>query len=298
MIKRLLIVCASAAVISMVCFTFLGVMGGFPDGFNNGPWGNGNWNWGRGPRDTGPTVTRSLPYSGSSRLEVAYPADITYTQGDQPSFSITGPQNVIDDLQLNDGVLESSHGPGRHYRWGGPWGRRDNGGRLTITVVGPSTHEFHLAGAEKLIIRNFDQESLVLHIAGAADVDGQGKAKRLEAHIAGAEHERGIGNIVNRTVRPYAAREAWRKAFDQLMAEVDAFGPDLILVSAGFDAHARDPLAQQQLEDDDFAWATRAITSGARARCGGKVVSSLEGGYDLEALGRSALAHVRALQAH
>jgi len=114
----------------------------------------------------------------------------------------------------------------------------------------------------------------------------------------GAEHETGVGNIVNRTVKPYAAREAWRKAFDQLMAEVDGFGPDLILVSAGFDAHARDPLAQQQLEDDDFAWATRAILSVARARCGGRVVSSLEGGYDLEALGRSALAHVRALQAN
>jgi len=82
------------------------------------------------------------------------------------------------------------------------------------------------------------------------------------------------------------------------MAEVDGFAPDLILVSAGFDAHARDPLAQQQLEDDDFAWATRSILSVARARCGGRVVSSLEGGYDLEALGRSALAHVRALQAH
>lgn len=114
----------------------------------------------------------------------------------------------------------------------------------------------------------------------------------------GAEHETGVGNIVNRTVRPYAAREAWRRAFDQLMAEVDGFHPDLILVSAGFDAHARDPLAQQQLEDEDFAWATGAILTVARARCGGKVVSSLEGGYDLEALGRSAVAHVRALQAH
>jgi acetoin utilization deacetylase AcuC-like enzyme len=113
----------------------------------------------------------------------------------------------------------------------------------------------------------------------------------------GAEHETGVGNIVNRTVRPYAAREAWRRAFDQLMVEVDGFAPDLILVSAGFDAHARDPLAQQQLEEEDYAWATRAILSVARARCGGKVVSSLEGGYDLEALGRSALAHVRALQA-
>jgi len=114
---------------------------------------------------------------------------------------------------------------------------------------------------------------------------------------SGMESETGVGNIVNRTVKPYAAREAWRQAFDALMVEVDAFSPDLILVSAGFDAHARDPLAQQQLEHEDFAWATRSILSVARARCGGKVISSLEGGYDLEALGRSALAHVKALQA-
>ena len=113
----------------------------------------------------------------------------------------------------------------------------------------------------------------------------------------GAAHETGVGNIVNRPVRPYAPREDWRRAFDQLMAEVDGFGPELILVSAGFDAHARDPLAQQQLEHEDFAWATRAILAVARAHCGGKVVSSLEGGYDLRALGQSALAHVRALQA-
>ena len=112
----------------------------------------------------------------------------------------------------------------------------------------------------------------------------------------GGAHETGVGNILNRPVRPYAPRQEWRAAFDQLMEGVDAFAPDLILVSAGFDAHARDPLAQQQLEHDDYAWATRAILTVARARCGGKVISSLEGGYDLEALGRSALAHVRALQ--
>ena len=112
----------------------------------------------------------------------------------------------------------------------------------------------------------------------------------------GADSETGVGNIVNRTVLPFAPRETWRKAFDQLMEAVDGFAPDLILVSAGFDAHARDPLAQQQLEHEDYAWATRAIVGVARARCGGRVVSSLEGGYDLEALGRSALAHARALQ--
>ena len=104
-------------------------------------------------------------------------------------------------------------------------------------------------------------------------------------------------NIVNAVVPPGAPREAWRTAFESLMPKVDAFAPDLILISAGFDAHVRDPIgdAGQNLEAEDFAWATRAIVSVAEARAKGRVVSSLEGGYDLEALGSSAVAHVRAL---
>jgi acetoin utilization deacetylase AcuC-like enzyme len=112
----------------------------------------------------------------------------------------------------------------------------------------------------------------------------------------GEASERGVGNVVNAPVPPGAAQAVWRRQFESLMTPLEGFAPDLILVSAGFDAHARDPLAQQQLEHEDFAWATRAILSAARAHCGGRVVSSLEGGYDLQALGQSALAHVRALQ--
>jgi acetoin utilization deacetylase AcuC-like enzyme len=111
----------------------------------------------------------------------------------------------------------------------------------------------------------------------------------------GAASETGAGNIVNAPVPPAAAREAWRAAFESLAARIDAFAPDLILVSAGFDAHARDPLAEQLLEAEDFGWATRALVGIANVRCGGRIVSSLEGGYDLEALGRSVTAHVRAL---
>ena len=112
----------------------------------------------------------------------------------------------------------------------------------------------------------------------------------------GAPSEHGVGNIFNATVAPLSPREAWRKAFESLMEPLDAFAPELILVSAGFDAHARDPLAEQQLEAEDYAWATRAIAAVARKHAGGRIVSSLEGGYDLEGLGRSALAHARALQ--
>lgn len=112
----------------------------------------------------------------------------------------------------------------------------------------------------------------------------------------GAASETGVGNIVNVPVEPHAAREAWRATFaGGLMPALQSFRPDLILISAGFDAHRRDPLAHQSLEAEDFAWATRAVVEVARSCCSGKVVSSLEGGYDLEGLGRSAAAHVQAL---
>ena len=113
----------------------------------------------------------------------------------------------------------------------------------------------------------------------------------------GDPSEKGVGNIANGVVGPHAPREKWRAVFEGLLDKVDAFAPDLILISAGFDAHARDPLASQSLEAEDFAWATSAVAGVANARARGRIVSSLEGGYDLEALGRSAVAHVRALQA-
>ena len=111
----------------------------------------------------------------------------------------------------------------------------------------------------------------------------------------GRADETGQGNVVNAPAPPYAPRELWRRLFEtRLIPALDAFAPDLVLISAGFDAHRRDPLADQALEAEDFAWATRAIVEAATA-AKGRVVSSLEGGYDLEALGRSAVAHVEAL---
>lgn len=104
-------------------------------------------------------------------------------------------------------------------------------------------------------------------------------------------------NIVNAVSPEGAPVEVWKRSFETLMDRVDAFAPDLIIVSAGFDAHKWDPVGGggQNLEAIDFAWATRAIASVANRHAKGRVVSSLEGGYDLQALGQSALAHVRAL---
>jgi acetoin utilization deacetylase AcuC-like enzyme len=112
----------------------------------------------------------------------------------------------------------------------------------------------------------------------------------------GGAEETGLGNVVNAPAPPHAPRELWRRLFEtRLIPALSAFGPDLVLISAGFDAHRRDPLANQSLEAEDFGWATRAVVEAAGDAAMGRVVSSLEGGYDLEALGRSAVAHVEAL---
>jgi acetoin utilization deacetylase AcuC-like enzyme len=81
----------------------------------------------------------------------------------------------------------------------------------------------------------------------------------------------------------------------RILPRLASFGPELIIVSAGFDAHKRDPLASLQLVEDDFAWATRKIMEVADKTAEGRVVSVLEGGYDLEGLSKSAAAHVIAL---
>lgn len=112
----------------------------------------------------------------------------------------------------------------------------------------------------------------------------------------GRAEERGAGNIVNAPLPAgadgAAFRDAWR---DTLLPALDAFAPQLILVSAGFDAHWRDPLAQMRLVEDDYAWVTGALTALAERHAQGRIVSMLEGGYDLEALRDCSVAHVRAL---
>ena len=95
------------------------------------------------------------------------------------------------------------------------------------------------------------------------------------------------------------AATAFREAFEcAILPRIEAFGPDLIIISAGFDAHWRDPLAELKLTEADFAWATKQLMDLADRRCDGRVVSLLEGGYDLEGLATSAAAHVDALMGH
>jgi acetoin utilization deacetylase AcuC-like enzyme len=114
----------------------------------------------------------------------------------------------------------------------------------------------------------------------------------------GAAYERGpANNVVNAPLPAGAGGALWRQVMDdKILPAIDAWAPQLILVSAGFDAHRADPLAQMELEEADFAWAGGALLELSLRHCKGKLVSTLEGGYDLGALARSAFAYVGALQ--
>src|SRR6185436_8056440 len=113
----------------------------------------------------------------------------------------------------------------------------------------------------------------------------------------GAQGERGEHDtIVNAPLRSGDGGAEFREAFDTvILPRLADFRPDIILISAGFDAHTRDPLANLNLTEPDFAWATSKIMEIADSCAGGRVVSVLEGGYDLQGLARSAAAHVMAL---
>jgi acetoin utilization deacetylase AcuC-like enzyme len=104
------------------------------------------------------------------------------------------------------------------------------------------------------------------------------------------------GNIVNVPLAPGSGSAEFRAAFAlRVMTALEAFRPELLIISAGFDAHRRDPLAQMELSEDDFDWATAKLMDVAAHNSGNRLVSLLEGGYDLEGLAGSAAAHVARL---
>ncbi len=113
---------------------------------------------------------------------------------------------------------------------------------------------------------------------------------------SGAIAERGVGNIWNAPLKAGDGGVAFREAFEsRILPALDAFRPDLILISAGFDAHEGDPLGRLRLNVTDFEWVTRCLAERAHRHCRGRIVSMLEGGYRLDALAASAAAHVKVL---
>jgi acetoin utilization deacetylase AcuC-like enzyme len=112
----------------------------------------------------------------------------------------------------------------------------------------------------------------------------------------GAQHETGVGNIFNAPLRAGDGSQEFRDAMRGIiLPSLDLFAPDLVIISAGFDAHRSDPLGSLELDERDFVWATLAIMDIADRHAEGRVVSVLEGGYDLKALASSVGVHVQAL---
>ncbi len=109
----------------------------------------------------------------------------------------------------------------------------------------------------------------------------------------GAASETGVGNVFNVPLASGSGSAEFRAGVEgHILPALREFRPDLILVSAGFDGHARDPLASLRLVEDDYAWITRELCALAGELCGGRLVATLEGGYDLDALATSVSAHV------
>ncbi len=154
-------------------------------------------------------------------------------------------------------------------------------------------------GLHRVAILDFD----VHHGNGSQDIfEADPSVFYASSHQApcypgtGAAHETGLGNILNVPLAPGSGSAEFRAAWSaRIIPAVEAFAPQMIIVSAGFDAHRADPLAQLLVETADYGWLTGELLGLARRVCQGRLVSLLEGGYDLPALAASAAAHVRAL---
>ena len=155
-------------------------------------------------------------------------------------------------------------------------------------------------GAERVALVDWD----VHHGNGSQDIFwDDGSVLYCSTHQmplypgSGAKSERGEKDtIVNVPLRPDDDGAVFREAFETgILSRLESFQPDVIIISAGFDAHRLDPLANLRLEAEDFGWATRRVMEVAERHAGGRVVSVLEGGYSLEGLAKSAAAHVDAL---
>tara|TARA_B100000963_G_scaffold110605_1_gene96274 strand:+ start:1489 stop:2418 length:930 start_codon:yes stop_codon:yes gene_type:complete len=115
----------------------------------------------------------------------------------------------------------------------------------------------------------------------------------------GSENETGVGNIYNATLKAGTNSKEFLQIFDnKVLKHIDKFKPEIILISAGFDAHIRDPLANINLESKDFFSITKKITEIADIHSSGRVISFLEGGYDLKALSESIVEHLKGLKTH
>ncbi len=171
---------------------------------------------------------------------------------------------------------------------------------LLNNVAIAAAHALERHGLERVAVVDFD----VHHGNGTQDIfRNEPRVAYLSSHESGiyphtgSPHERGVGNLRNVLLPPGSGGFRFQNVWaEELLPWLDDFRPQLLLVSAGFDAHMHDPLADLMLETEDFAWLTRELRRIARRHAGGRLVSMLEGGYSLEALRECSVAHVAELR--
>ncbi|MEJ8571674.1 histone deacetylase family protein [Microbaculum marinum] len=167
------------------------------------------------------------------------------------------------------------------------------------TAAVAARHAQRQHGLERVAVVDFD----VHHGNGTQDIFWDdpslfyGSTHQMPLYPGtGAPSETGAGNIFNAPLQPGDGAAEFREAMEAvILPGLERFAPELVIISAGFDAHTRDPLANINLVEQDFAWITRRLAEIADSCCSGRVVSLLEGGYDLQGLALSAAAHVAAL---
>ena len=166
-----------------------------------------------------------------------------------------------------------------------------------VAIAGLYARKKH--GCERIAVVDFD----VHHGNGTQDIFWSdkdlffGSTHQMPLYPGtGATNETGVGNVFNAPLRPGDGGERFKEAMEaRIFPALRNFRPDIVLISAGFDAHRDDPLANLSLTEPDFAWATGKLADIADRHARGRLVSMLEGGYNLAALSKSVGVHVNAL---
>lgn len=246
------------------------------------------------PEEFRDKVISRIPEEGLARID----ADTTAgPRSFEAALTAIGAANAAVDTVFSgeaDNVFVAARPPGHHAEK-----TTAMGFCLFNTAAIAAGHARSAHGAERVVIIDWD----VHHGNGTQNIFLDDPAVLYcSTHQmplypgTGAREETGAGNIVNAPLSPGDDGFRFREAFrDRILRSLNNFSPDLIIISAGFDAHHLDPLAQIDLEEDDFDWATGRLMDCAERFCGNRVVSLLEGGYDLRGLAGSTAAHVARL---
>jgi acetoin utilization deacetylase AcuC-like enzyme len=243
-------------------------------------------------------ISRASPAEGILRLD----SDTAMSPGSlEAAFRASGAAiAAVDEVMTGkvDNAFSAHRPPGHHAEH-----MTAMGFCLFNHAAVAARHAQAVHGAERVAIVDFD----VHHGNGTQDIFWAdptvfyASTHQMPLYPGtGAVNETGeTGNICNAPLSAGDDGSVFREAFDvRVLPALHDFSPDLVIISAGFDAHFRDPLAEINLVEADFAWVTKRLMDVADRHCGGRVVSLLEGGYDLVGLSRSVAAHVGALMGH